>query len=172
MAIYIILFNFPIACVNNSALALQAAETGNNIISGDISANVRVKVFIWVSFVIIAIFLILLNQIFKALKKPGAKWNLGEALSEPLKTDDNKIAFSDPNNTKPIYVNSSSRLIALIGLAGIVVIDLGIAIAIYWGLIVYNTLPDLEKIGWYIFGQAAIFAPYLANQIRAAFTDK
>lgn len=115
----------------------------------------------------ILIFILLLLIVVFMLKKSDRNWDLGEALSEDVQ-DDNKL-FLDPATKMPVLVSSSSRLIALIGLSSILAINMGIAAVIFWGYFVNHEIPELSGIGWYLFGQAAIFAPYIANQARSAF---
>jgi hypothetical protein len=68
-------------------------------------------------------------------------------------------------------VASSSRLIALVGLIGILSVLIGIGYNLVWSLFVSGKVPDLKGIGQFLFGMALIFAPYLANQAREAFSS-
>lgn len=84
-------------------------------------------------------------------------WSLGNALKEILAWD---------AEGRPVQVESSSRLIAFLGLLAILAVDLGLAGGILWGWLGGRDLPDLEKIGSFLYGQALIFAPYAFNQLR------
>jgi hypothetical protein len=93
------------------------------------------------------------------------KWSLGTTLSEETAVQPQKINGS----ADVILVGSTSRLIALVGLFGILVIVLGIGYSIIWNLFVAGKSPDLSYVKSFLFGAASLFAPYLANQVRAAF---
>jgi hypothetical protein len=93
------------------------------------------------------------------------KWSLGTALSEEAAVQPQQI--SGPADI--ILLGSTSRLIALVGLLGILVIVLGIGYSIVWNLFVAGKSPDLSSVKSFLFGAASLFAPYLANQVRAAF---
>lgn len=102
-----------------------------------------------------------------ALQRASAKgkWSLGTALSEEAAVQPQQI--NGPADV--ILVGSTSRLIALAGLLGILVIVLGIGYSIIWNLFVTGKSPDLSYVKSFLFGAASLFAPYLANQVRAAF---
>ena len=92
-------------------------------------------------------------------------WSLGDAVSEESSVQPTVI-----NSKKDVVmVASSSRLIALLGLLGILTIVLGVGYAVIWRLFVYGDTPDLTEVRNYLFGSACLFAPYLANQLREIF---
>ena len=64
---------------------------------------------------------------------------------------------------------SSSRIIAVFGLTGILALVVGVGYSIVWDLVVCGESPDLSGIKTFLIGMAAIFAPYVANQVREAF---
>jgi hypothetical protein len=89
-------------------------------------------------------------------------WSLREALSEKSPVQPNR----DNVETLP----SASRFIALIGMAGILTILLGIGYAIIWNMLIYHKPPDsLSEIDSFLLAAASLFTPYIANQLRAAF---
>jgi hypothetical protein len=94
-------------------------------------------------------------------------WSLKRALSEPLRGKDYAVIMN--NDNVPIYMESSSRLIALVGLSAIIAISIGFAILIFYNTVVQtsNNL-DIKLIGDFLIAQAGIFAPYIANQIKSA----
>ena len=94
------------------------------------------------------------------------KWSLGDALSEEAALPPGSAA----QDVK--MVASSSRLIALVGLVGILTIVVGVGWAVMWRLFVYGAAPDLAKVQNFLFGSACLFAPYLANQLRGIFGDR
>jgi hypothetical protein len=92
----------------------------------------------------------------------AGKWSLGEALSEESSVQ--------PVANQVKMVASTSRFIALFGLLGILTTVLGIGYAIIWNLLLYQKPPEgLSQVRSFLLGAACLFAPYLANQLRAAF---
>jgi hypothetical protein len=96
------------------------------------------------------------------------KWSLGDALSEESGVQPAGVT----DKAHVIMVASSSRLIALVGLVGILTTILGIGYAIIWRLFVYGAAPNLGTVQNFLFGSACLFAPYLANQLRGIFSDR
>lgn len=95
-------------------------------------------------------------------------YNLRNSLSEPLRGKDNELVRDDTTK-EIIYVESSSRLIALVGLSAILAMDLGVTVMIFYSTLVQTTINlDLKTIGAFLIAQAGIFAPYIANQIQSA----
>jgi IPT/TIG domain-containing protein len=94
-----------------------------------------------------------------------SQWSLGDALSEESSMQPKEIH----SRKDVIMVASSSRLIALLGLLGILSVVLGVGFAISWNLFIYGTVPQLAQVRSFLFGAACLFAPYLANQVRSAF---
>jgi hypothetical protein len=110
------------------------------------------------------LFIVMLLDMNKALK--ANQWSLADALSEESAYQPKVI------NRKQdvIMVASTSRLIALLGLLGILTTVLGIGYSIMWNLFIYGTIPDLTQVRSFLFGSACLFAPYLANQVGWMFS--
>jgi hypothetical protein len=119
-----------------------------------------VKMFCWVAGFTSILLLLMLAVVGIGLAR--GHWSLREALSEkPLVR---------PKQGEPILLPSASRFIALIGLLAIVTILLGVGYAIIWNLLIYHKPPDsLSEIQSFLLAAASLFAPYIANQLRAAF---
>jgi len=81
-------------------------------------------------------------------------WSLKQALM-----DDSAIGGSKP---------STSRLIALLGFTVIISIYLGIGYSVMYRLLSGSAVGDLSGLGTFLLGAAALFAPYLANQVKSA----
>lgn len=65
---------------------------------------------------------------------------------------------------------SSSRLIAFVGMLAIVSVFLGLADWVIWRCFTGDgPLPELHQLLYFLAGGATLFAPYAANQFRAAF---
>lgn len=92
----------------------------------------------------------------------AGKWSLGDALAEES-SEQPKIIV---DRKSVIMVPSVSRLIALIGLLVIIVLILEIGYAAAWHLFVCGTVPDLSGIKGFLVAMAALFTPYIVNQIR------
>lgn len=127
--------------------------------AGDMEEE-AVKMFCWVSGFTSILLVLMLAVVGIGLAK--GQWSLREALSEkPL---------VHPREGAAILLPSTSRFIALFGLLGIVTILLGVGYAITWNLLIYHKPPDnLSEIDSFLLGAASLFAPYIANQLRAAF---
>ncbi len=95
----------------------------------------------------------------------NGSWSLGTALSEEAAVQPKEVS----SLADVIMVGSTSRLIALVGLLGILTIVLGVGYSVVWNLFVAGKSPDLAYVKSFLFGAASLFAPYLANQVRAAF---
>lgn len=90
------------------------------------------------------------------------RWSLGDALAEESSCQPAEIHSRDD----VVMVASSSRIIAVFGLFGILAIVIGVGYSIIWNLTVCRAAPDLSGIRIFLVGMAAVFAPYLANQLR------
>ncbi len=99
----------------------------------------------------------MLLAILAALGK-SKNWSLADAISE------------ETSDTNPKLVASSSRFIALIGMAVLVSIVFGIGLAIIVTILNGKSVGDLQNVLWFLFGAASLFAPYMANQLREAFS--
>ena len=82
------------------------------------------------------------------------RWSLKDALMDDSAT----------GGPKP----SVSRLIALLGFAVIISIYLGIGYSLVFRLLSGGEVGDLSGLGTFLMGAAALFTPYLANQIKGA----
>jgi hypothetical protein len=96
----------------------------------------------------------------------NGKWSLSDAVSEESACQPKVItAKSDV-----ILLASTSRVIALLGLLGILTTVLGIGYSIMWNLFAFGTVPDLSQVRSFLYGSATLFAPYLFNQAREVFS--
>ncbi len=93
------------------------------------------------------------------------KWSFGDALSEESVYQPKEIT----KKSDVITFASTSRLIALLGLIGILGVVVGVGYSIMWNLYIYGTVPDLREVRSFLLGAATLFAPYLANQISGIF---
>jgi len=111
------------------------------------------------------IFIIFLILTGFALMRTGTNW-LKEALSEsePLRDKDGNLQGGNA-----IYPPSASRLIAFIGMFGIIVWQFGIIVPALYHFTLFGEIPDLGGISKFIVAQAGIFTPYIANKIAGAF---
>lgn len=104
------------------------------------------------------------------------KWSLARALSEESKEVET-ITSTDPTNnttvvkkTENVLAPSSSRLIAFLGLIGILGIFLGTGFYMLWSLFSKGTVSgELDKISKFLAVGGTIFVPYLANQLKDIF---
>lgn len=92
----------------------------------------------------------------------AGKWSLADALAEES-SEQPKVII---DKKSVIMVASVSRLIALIGLLVIIVLILEIGYAAAWHLFVCGSVPDLGGIKTFLLAMAALFTPYIVNQIR------
>lgn len=122
---------------------------------------------------IVAIFLILASYLFGTAmlilvvvylkhQEPDKSyiWTLPRALSEKVEG----VPATDP----AAYAPSASRLIAFMGMGIIMILFLGVGAISIWGFMTRQTLPDLDKIGWFLGAGASMFVPYAANKIADA----
>ena len=87
-------------------------------------------------------------------------------------------ALSTPSPVQPkieraedvLLIGSTSRLIAFIGLLGILCLAVGVGFSIVFSILVKGTTPDLKPVSWFLASMASLFAPYLANQVKEAVT--
>lgn len=89
------------------------------------------------------------------------QWSFGDALSEESRYQPPEIR----EKKDVITFASTSRLIALIGMMGILAIVVGIGYSVMWNLYIYGTVPDLSQVRSFLYGAACLFAPYLANRL-------
>jgi hypothetical protein len=121
----------------------------------------------WVVFWIVTILLfVLLMVTFLGLSR-HKDWSLADAISEEAGNQPTTL----PVGQKPIMVASSSRLVALLGLLGILSMFIGVGYYVLWALFCTGTVPQLWEIMRFFYAGAAMFAPYLVNQIKEAFSS-
>lgn len=112
----------------------------------DDSANPAPWWGFWVTYTAMGTLLIILSlAILRGLKG----WSLSEALSEDGKA-------------------SISRLLALLGFSVIISIYLGTGCGVIFRILGGGAVTDLGSLGTFLAGGAALFTPYIANQIKGA----
>jgi hypothetical protein len=99
---------------------------------------------------------------------PTRKWSLTAALSEEIEITTLDANGVPQKTTQPVA--SASRLMAFLGLIGILGMFLGTGFYTLWALFKGGRLPELEKIGRFLAVGAVIFAPYVANQLKGIFS--
>lgn len=99
----------------------------------------------------------------------GLMWpktfSLSDALSAPSPVQ--------PKIDKPadvLLLGSTSRLIAFIGLLGILCLALGVGYSVVYDIVVRDESPQLTQVCWFLGAMASLFAPYLASQVKEAMT--
>lgn len=127
----------------------------------------RIAAFFLASIVVTVMLVRLFRFVLKSLgaAETAGKWSIGDALSEESTYQPKEIR----QKSDIITFASSSRLIALLGLLGILTTVVGIGYAIMWELFLYGTMPDLSGVRTFLYGSACLFAPYLANQVSSVF---
>lgn len=129
--------------------------------------DASIRAFYWAFWVCTGMLMLLL--LFMLVSLGGAmlkgKWSLGDALSEESSYQPKEIK----TKADIIMVASTSRVIALMGLVGILSTVLAIGYSIVWSLFVFKEVPDLSSVRSFLYGSACLFAPYLANQLRNMF---
>jgi hypothetical protein len=98
----------------------------------------------------------------------AGNWSFGDALSEESMFQPAVIQ----TKRDVIMIASSSRLIALLGMLGILMIVVGVGYAVVWNLFIHGTVPDLVPLRSFLYGTACLFAPYLANKLSGIFSPK
>lgn len=126
--------------------------------------------FVAAAFVITSVLVGLLIVFLVKLGAEGTSghWSLAGALSEESAFQPNEITKKED----VIMVPSASRLIALLGLLGILTLVLGVGYAIMWNLFIYGTIPDLGRAQALLFGAATLFIPYLASKLGEIFAPE
>ena len=114
-------------------------------------------------------FLFLMFLLVVKANLKGNKWSLGDALSESdlAKNPDGSVLKDKDGN--PVFIRSSSRLIAFIGFFGIIVWIVGLSIPTLYQFACTGKVPNLSGVSTFLLAQAGIFAPYIANKIAGAF---
>lgn len=143
--------------VSFNVLSHDVTVTSPEAIAFAIAILVATTLLIWV-----------FASIWKGLKDAGnrGQWSFGDALSEESIYQPKEIRYK----TDVITFASTSRLIALIGLLGILTLVVGVGYSAIWSLFVRGTTPDLSQARTFLLYSACVFAPYLANQLSSIFT--
>lgn len=126
----------------------------------------RESASLWAFGVMTALVGILLAAILISLFLTRKTWTLADALSE--ESPHQPAVISQKSDV--ILLASSSRLIALAGLMGILTVVLGLGYFIVWSLFMTGSCPDLKNLSSFLLASASLFAPYLANQLREAIS--
>ena len=171
-----------------ASAAAQAASAAASNAQG-IAASLS-----WVpSFTVMAVMVFFVAAVLLSLSslKKDAGWKLGEALSE--ETDAPIPPAAPPNVPVPVPVpvvvpvvvpnppppvgtqrlaGSTSRLIAFLGMLGMLSIFMGLGLYLLWAFF-NGKLADAENAvkaaGPYLLYGSALYAPYAFNQIKEAF---
>lgn len=94
-------------------------------------------------------------------------WSLADALSEDV-----TFVAADGSKTT-LLVASSSRLIAMVGFVVLVCLFASLGVMLVFSFGATGRVPDdAEKLLKFLAGGAALFVPYLANQLRGAIESK
>ena len=115
-----------------------------------------------------AVGIAVLLTIRKALAKPDSGWSLAEALSEP------ETMTQDPAAATPVTVTrlvpSTSRLIAFMGLFGILLLYLGFgAVLLYYFGTGQNLPGGVDEVQSFLLAGLTLFAPYVVNKFADIF---
>jgi len=138
------------AAGKKAARDLKAANDAQTIAESKLAARQKAAppYGFWITYSAMGVLLIVLSlAILRGLKN----WSLSEALSEDGKA-------------------SISRLLALLGFAVIISIYLGTGCGVIFRILDGGTVTDLGSLGTFLAGGAALFTPYIANQIKGAVT--
>jgi hypothetical protein len=136
------------------------------------------QVCLWMALVPVSLFLIFLIWLGVCLHR-DPNWKLSGALSEQI---EQKLILRDSVGNpvfhatshdpiyeiRPVIVNSSSRLIAFVGLFVIATEILGVLIPAGYRYACTGEIPDLSNFSTFILAQTPVFAPYVVNK----FTKK
>jgi MFS superfamily sulfate permease-like transporter len=100
----------------------------------------------------------------------GLMWpktfSLSDALSAPSPVQ--------PKIDRPqdvLLLGSTSRLIAFVGLLGILCLALGVGYSVVYDIVVRDESPQLTQVCWFLGAMASLFAPYLASQVKEAMVS-
>lgn len=110
---------------------------------------------------------IVLRSLQREHDAPAPKWTLTESLMEEV-----EFVTKDENDkeiTKTEMKPSSSRLIALIGTVGIMVLYMGFGLAALKHFSDGETVASLEGTADYFLAGIVLFAPYIVNKFSSVF---
>jgi hypothetical protein len=151
---------------------------GNAIATLDLNVTAPPRDSSMITYFPVVFFLLFLLWLGISLKKDPT-WHLGEALSEqltekiPVLDDQGKPIFNvDKDGKKEAiyyerskFANSSSRLIAFIGLFVLATGILATLIPAVNRFALTGEVPDMANFTTYLLAQTGIFAPYVANKV-------
>ena len=90
-------------------------------------------------------------------------WSLADALSE-------EVDFTYSSGAKETrLVASTSRVIAVFGLAALLAMFMGIGAVVIHDYAVNGMVPPLDDVLKYLLAGSGLFIPYTINQVRSAF---
>lgn len=121
----------------------------------------------WTVFWVVTILLFFLLMVMFIGLLRNKEWSLADAVSEEAGNQPATL----PVGQKPVMVASASRLVALLGLLGILTMFIGVGYYLLWALFCTGTVPQLWEIVRFFYAGAAMFAPYLVNQLKEAFAS-
>ena len=159
-------------------LATASGVPGTVACSACAMHNVAVPdwVQIMVFALVVGFLLVSLLAVKRSLKDGG--WSLAHALSEDIEPTQ---GVGDAGAVIPangqvlaggtVMVGSASRLIAFMGMLVILAFFIGVGLWLLWELLSTGCVPgELDKLTSYFYGGAMLFAPYMANQFKAALS--
>ena len=98
----------------------------------------------------------------RALRR-APSWSLADALSEEADT-------SDASGGKTVMAASTSRLIAFLGMIGILALFLGFGAFVLWGVAETGRVPSQSaEFSQYLLGGVTLFAPYVGTSSPPRF---
>lgn len=107
-----------------------------------------------------------IRGIYKDPKNGDREWRIADALSE-------EVTFVNEGKSSQVLVASTSRIIAMFGMIVILTIFLGTGFVVVLDLALAGTPPsDLNIVMKFLAAGGTLFAPYLFNQVKAAFEKK
>ena len=159
-----------VGCV--SAIVLLLPSISWSQASTSASFGVSKESAFWATFCIMTAILVFAFMFVVLGLLRSRDWQLGDALSEEAGNQPDPL----PAGTKPVMVASSSRLIALLGLLNILGVFLGFGFFFLYSAFAgtissSDMMSSMKSVIYYLFSGAVMFAPYLANQLRDAFTS-
>jgi hypothetical protein len=141
----------PRMSIVSGAADITSAAIPSGKPAGDVITDAAPRKGYYVTYIAMGFALITsILAILRALRK----WSLAEALTE------------DTGNG--VFKASISRLIALLGFVVIICIYLGTGCSVIYRILGGGSIGDLGGLGTFLVGAAALFTPYLANQIKGA----
>jgi hypothetical protein len=141
----------PASSVITASLAFGTLASSDASISEGGTKSAPPSYGFFVTYITMGVVLFaLMIVIIKGLRN----WSLGDALTEDMGNG--------------VFKPSISRLIALLGFAVIICIYLGTGCSVIYRILSGGDITDLSGLGTFLVSAAALFTPYLANQIKSA----